>query len=64
LPEARAEKQQAQYVGRKKKEGAPWWSWLIAGAVGVGFLTFMWSDRPQAADTIKVRASWPPPASP
>jgi hypothetical protein len=59
LPEARAEKQQAQYVARKKKEGAPWWSWLIAGAVGVGFLTFMWSDRPQSADTIKIRASWP-----
>jgi hypothetical protein len=61
LPEARAAKQQAQYVARKKKDGAPWWSWLIAGAVGAGFLTFMWSDRPQTADTIKVRATWPPP---
>jgi hypothetical protein len=63
LPEARAAKQQAQYVERRKKEGAPWWSWLIAGAVGAGFLTFMWSDRPQTAETIKVRASWPPPAA-
>lgn len=58
LPEARAAKQNAQYVTRKQKPGAPWWSWLIAGAVGAGFLTFMWSDRAQPAETVKVRATF------
>jgi hypothetical protein len=59
LPEAQATKQQAQYVARKKKPGAPWWSWLVAGAVGAGFLTFMWSDRTSTPESVKVRANWP-----
>jgi hypothetical protein len=59
LPEAKASKQQAQYVARKQKPGAPWWSWLIAGAVGAGFLTFMWADRTQSATSVKVQANWP-----
>jgi hypothetical protein len=59
LPEARATKQQAQYVARKKKPGAPWWSWLIAGAVGVGFVTFMFSDRSTNTTSVKVQANWP-----
>lgn len=62
LPEARAAKQQAEYIPRKKKEGAPWWSWLIAGAVGAGFLTFMWSDQTPQVNTVRVRANWTPPA--
>jgi hypothetical protein len=59
LPEARAAKQQAEYVARRKKPGAPWWSWLIAGSVGAGFLAFMWSDRAATAPTVKVQATWP-----
>jgi hypothetical protein len=59
LPEARAAKQQADYIPRRKKPGAPWWSWVIAGAVGAGFLTFMYADRLQTSDTVGVRASWP-----
>jgi hypothetical protein len=62
LPEARAAKQQVEYVPRKKKPGAPWWSWLIAGAVGAGFLTFMWSDQVPTVSTVNVRANWTPPA--
>ncbi|HEY0709217.1 MAG TPA: PEGA domain-containing protein [Polyangia bacterium] len=60
LPEARAAKQNVEYVARKKKPGAPWWSWVIAGAVGAGFLTFMWTDQAPPPTTVKVRTSWPP----
>ncbi len=61
LPEAQAAKQQADYIPRRKRPGAPWWSWVIAGAVGAAFITFMYADRLQTADTIGVKASWPGP---
>jgi hypothetical protein len=58
LPEAQAQKQQATYIPKKKRPGAPWWSWVIAGAVGVAFLGFMYGDQVKASDKIDVRASW------
>jgi hypothetical protein len=61
LPEAQAAKQQATYTPRKTRPGAPWWSWVIAGAVGVAFIGFMYSDRVDTATRIDVRASWPGP---
>jgi hypothetical protein len=61
LPEAQATKQQAEFIPRRKRPGAPWWSWVIAGAVGAAFITFMYADRLQTADTIGVKASWPGP---
>jgi hypothetical protein len=63
LPEARAQQQQAQYKPRRKRPGAPWWSWLIAGAVGVAFFGFVFSERQEQADTIAVRARWVPPGN-
>jgi hypothetical protein len=59
LPEARAAKQQADFIPRRKRPGAPWWSWVIAGAVGAAFLTFMYADRLETSDTVGVRATWP-----
>ena len=59
LPEARAAKQQADFIPRRRRPGAPWWSWVIAGAVGAAFLTFMYADRLETSDKIGVRASWP-----
>jgi hypothetical protein len=59
LPEARAAKQQADFIPRRKRPGAPWWSWVIAGAVGAAFLTFMYADRLETSDTVGVRAVWP-----
>jgi hypothetical protein len=59
LPEARAAKQQAEFIPRRRRPGAPWWSWVIAGAVGAAFLTFMYADRLETSDTIGVRATWP-----
>jgi hypothetical protein len=58
LPEAQARKQQATYTPRKQRPGAPWWSWVIAGAVGVAFLGFMYGDQVKSSDKIDVRASW------
>jgi hypothetical protein len=58
LPEAQAQKQQATYIPKKKRPGAPWWSWVIAGAVGVAFLGFMYGDQVKASDKIDVRATW------
>lgn len=60
LPEASAAKQTAQYNARRKRPGAPWWSWVIAGAVGVAFITFMYSDQSQPSDKIDVTADWMP----
>ena len=60
LPEAQAAKQQATFTPRKKRPGAPWWSWVIAGAVGVAFLSFMYGDQVKTSDKIDVRASWDP----
>jgi hypothetical protein len=45
---------------RPPKKGAPWWSWLIAGAVGAGVLTFIYLDRPQKEGTLSVKATWIP----
>jgi hypothetical protein len=45
----------------RRKKGAPWWSWLIAGAVGSGLLVFIYLDRPQKENTLAVRAYWNPP---
>jgi hypothetical protein len=59
LPEAQAAKQQADYIPRRRRPGAPWWSWVIAGAVGAAFLTFMYADRLETSDTVGVKASWP-----
>ena len=59
LPEAQAAKQQAQFNARRKRPGAPWWSWVIAGAVGVAFLGFMYGDQNQGSDKIDVTADWP-----
>jgi hypothetical protein len=63
LPEAQAAKQKASFTPRKKREGAPWWSWVIAGAVGVAFLGFMYGDQVQSSDKIDVRATWDPARS-
>lgn len=60
LPAAQAQKQQATFTPRRKRPGAPWWSWVIAGAVGVAFLSFMYGDQVKASDKIDVRASWDP----
>jgi hypothetical protein len=59
LPEAQAAKQQASSTPRKKRPGAPWWSWVIAGAVGAAFITFMYSDRVTTSEKIDIKASWP-----
>ena len=59
LPEARAAKQQADFIPRRRRPGAPWWSWVIAGTVGAAFLTFMYADRLVTSETVGVRASWP-----
>jgi hypothetical protein len=47
-------------VRGRKKSSAPWWSWLIAGAIGAGVLTFIYLDRPQREGTLAVRATWVP----
>ena len=59
LPEAQAAKQQADFIPRRRRPGAPWWSWVIAGAVGAAFLTFMYADRLETSETVGVKASWP-----
>ncbi len=59
LPEAQAAKQTAQPTVRRKRQGAPWWSWVIAGAVGAAFITFMYADQVQTSDKIDVTADWP-----
>jgi hypothetical protein len=46
---------------KRKKSGAPWWSWLIAGAIGSGLLVYIYLDRPQKEGTLAVRATWVPP---
>ena len=45
---------------KRKKSGAPWWSWLIAGAIGSGVLVFIYLDRPQKEGTLAVKATWLP----
>jgi hypothetical protein len=60
LPEAQAKQVQPTIV-RRKKPGTPWWSWLIAGAVGATLLTYIYFDRPQHQDTLAVKAFWVPP---
>jgi hypothetical protein len=45
---------------RPRKKGAPWWSWLIAGAVASGVLVFIYLDRPQKEGTLAVKATWFP----
>jgi hypothetical protein len=62
LPEAQAKQVQPSVVQRRKKPGTPWWSWLIAGAVGASLLTYIYLDRPQHQDTLAVRAFWVPPS--
>jgi hypothetical protein len=47
-------------VRNRRKNNAPWWSWLIAGAIGSGVLVFIYLDRPQREGTLAVRASWVP----
>ena len=47
-------------VKPRKKQGAPWWSWLIAGAVGSGVLLYIYLDRPQKEGTLAVKATWIP----
>jgi hypothetical protein len=59
LPEAQAAKQTAAPSVRKKRPGAPWWSWVIAGAVGAAFITFMYADQTTTSDKIDVTADWP-----
>jgi hypothetical protein len=61
LPEAKAQQQAVASRPRRKKPPTPWWSWLIAGAVGGAFFVFVYADRPQTADTIGVHARWVPP---
>jgi PEGA domain len=59
LPEAQT-KQAPPVTHRRTRAAAPWWSWLIAGAIGAGLLTFVYLDRPQRQDTLAVRAFWTP----
>lgn len=58
LPEARAQDQYATFKPKRAKEGAPWYAWVIAGAVGVAFGVFVFTDRTKTADTVAVRARW------
>lgn len=44
-----------------KRSPAPWWSWAIAGALGVAFGAYVFLDAPEQADTLAVRAYWRPP---
>jgi hypothetical protein len=60
LPEAQA-KQPAPAVTRSRfRAPAPWWSWLLAVAIGGALLTYVYLDRPQRQDTLGVRAFWTP----
>jgi hypothetical protein len=61
LPEARAREQYAEFKPRPKREGAAWWSWIIAGAVAAGFFAFVFIDRDKETSTIGARAVWNPP---
>jgi hypothetical protein len=45
----------------RHRKPTPWWSWLIAGAIGAGLLAYIYSDRPQKQGTLGVHASWVPP---
>jgi hypothetical protein len=58
LPEAQA-RQQTAIAPRSRRTPAPWWSWLIAGAIASVLLVYVYSDRPQHQDTLSVRAYWP-----
>jgi hypothetical protein len=60
LPEAQARQQTATVPKRRYRAPAPWWSWLIAAAIGGGLLAFVYLDRPQQQDTLAVRAFWNP----
>lgn len=61
LPEAKAREQYAEFRPRPKREGAAWWSWVIAGAVAAGFFAFVFLDRDKETSTIGARATWTPP---
>jgi hypothetical protein len=46
----------------RKRPPAPWWSWLIAAAIGGALATYIYLDRPQHQGTLGVRATWTPPS--
>lgn len=48
---------------RATREGAPWWSWLVAGAIGGSLLLYIYLDRPERQSTLGVRAFWNGPRS-
>jgi hypothetical protein len=48
-------------ISRRRKSSAPWWSWLIAGAIGSSLLVYIYLDRPQKQGTLAVKATWVPP---
>jgi hypothetical protein len=50
-------------IPNRRKKPAPWWSWLIAGAIGSGLLVYIYLDRPQHQGTLGVRATWVPPSA-
>jgi hypothetical protein len=61
LPEAQAKQAAPTVTKRRVRSPAPWWSWLIAVAIGGALLSYVYLDRPQRQDTLSVRATWTPP---
>jgi hypothetical protein len=49
-------------IPKRFKKPTPWWSWLIAAAIGGALLTYIYLDRPQHQGTLGVRATWTPPS--
>ncbi len=58
LPEAAAT---ATVNQRWVRPPAPWWGWLVAGALAGALGVYIFMDQPKRADTLAVRARWTPP---
>lgn len=59
LPDVQSPAQVSPYR-RRAKAPTPWWSWLIAGAIGGSLLAYIYLDQPQHQDTLAVRAYYIP----